>query len=629
MCGIAGWLGKIEEKTALKMISSLDHRGPDNQSYKIFNNACLAHTRLSIIDLSSNGDQPISDKDGIIWVVFNGEIYNHKQLKQEFISQENDFKGKSDSEILPYLYLKYGDTFVSKLNGMFSIAVYDTRNNKLLVTRDRFGIKPLFYSIIKKGLVFSSEINALKVVPGINLDINEQSIYDFAALSYIPAPSTFYKNIFSLEPGTSLVATFKDTISYDIFKYKTWSIDPDKNSVFANVSNNVENLLTKSVSDQLETDAPFGSLLSGGIDSSLVSSIAQKKSKEQINTYSVKFSDSIYDETWAAKSVANKIGSNHKVLDVQENTGSWDFIIDNLMNCGQPFADTSMFAMNSISKLMVKEGRKMVLAGDGGDEGFGGYKYYLALPKIINYKKLPQVLWNSIDQVLSFLYRKKIINSTFAGSFHDFANSNNTALIRNLFSHIRENEQRELFRNNNYLSTDRLFEKQWDYPNEGLLNQSESIIAQTTEVNIRLQLPNDFLFKVDISSMKEGLEVRVPMLDNDLIDYALKIPRKHKAYKGQTKLALRDIAKKLLPKDVANKVKMGFSIPVDDWIDDDCRNRIYKTLNREDSPLSLILEKKIYSHWLEAFNNKKQVRGISRGGLYYRIIMLLSLDLHL
>ena len=133
MCGIAGWLGKIEEKTALKMISSLDHRGPDNQSYKIFNNACLAHTRLSIIDLSSNGDQPISDKDGIIWVVFNGEIYNHKQLKQEFISQENDFKGKSDSEILPYLYLKYGDTFVSKLNGMFSIAVYDTRNNKLLV----------------------------------------------------------------------------------------------------------------------------------------------------------------------------------------------------------------------------------------------------------------------------------------------------------------------------------------------------------------------------------------------------------------------------------------------------------------------------------------------------------------
>ena len=629
MCGIAGWIGDIEESTAKRMMSALEHRGPDNQAYKLFNNACLAHTRLSIIDFSSNGDQPISDKDETVWVVFNGEIYNHKQLKKEFLNQGCSFKGRSDSEILPYLYLKYGDEFVNKLNGMFSIALYDTRNNKLLITRDRFGIKPVFYSVIKEGLVFSSEINALKQVPSISLDINEQSIYDFTALSYIPAPYTFYNNIFSIEPGTTLSATFDNIVNYQIKKYKRWDIAPDNSHLFQSVVDNVDILLSKSVSEQLESDAPLGALLSGGIDSSLISAIAQSELGAQINTYSVKFSDAAYDETWAAKSVADHIGSNHTVLNMKGRTGSWDFIVDNLLHCGQPFADTSMFAMNSISRLMANEGCKVVLSGDGGDEGFGGYRYYSQLPYIVNYKKLPKFVWKSIDRVLNLLFRAKIINSTFPGSFHDFVNSNNSSMIRNLFSHIREDEQKKLFHNKQYLSTDRYFDKQWGYPNEEGLNSSEMIIAQATEANFRLSLPNDYLFKVDITSMKESLEVRVPMLDNDLIDYAIQISRKHKVYKNQTKLVLRDLARKKLPEEVANKRKMGFSIPVDDWIDADSRNMIYETLNRKSSTLHHILDKKVYSDWLEAFNRNTQVRGISVGGLNYRIIMLLSLDLHL
>ena len=300
MCGIAGWLGASADgkDSAGGMVRALRHRGPDADGIKSWPQATLVHTRLSIIDLTPAGAQPMANEDGTVWTVFNGEIYNHRELRRNLEKQGHLFRGHSDTEVLPHLYEEEGLDFVKKLRGMFALAIFDTRRHVLMLARDRFGIKPLFYAPSKDRLAFASEIRALLGLPGIDTRPDRQAIYDFAALFYIPAPETFYTGIRALEPGEILEARLDvDGVLWRTRAYHRWSIAPDLALTLDQATDRADELLTTAVHRQMESDVPLGTLLSGGIDSSLVSVAAQTALTQGLRTFNVKFSEEEYDET--------------------------------------------------------------------------------------------------------------------------------------------------------------------------------------------------------------------------------------------------------------------------------------------------------------------------------------------
>jgi asparagine synthase (glutamine-hydrolysing) len=631
MCGIAGWLGFVPEaqKCASRMAQSLRHRGPDAHGIKALDSATLIHTRLSIIDLSATGAQPMANEDKTVWTVFNGEIYNHRELRRALQSRGHIFKGHSDTEVLPHLYEEHGTELLAKLRGMFAVAIYNKPARTLLLARDRFGIKPLFYAPAKNRLAFASEIKTLLQLPGIDRRPDRQAIYDFAALSYIPAPETFYAGIRALEPGEILEARLEtDRVIWKVRKYHQWRIAPNIKMTPAQATDQAEALLTTAVTNQLESDVPLGALLSGGIDSSLVSAAAQAAIPGRLRTYNVKFSDEQYDETWAALAVAKHIGSRHETLNMDGVKGTWDHITDLLLHAGQPFADTSLFAVNAVCRLM-RQHVTVALSGDGGDEGFGGYELYWHIAKIAGLQRLPATILRSAAVSLLPLSRLRLVRDSLPQTIRRLAGADDTAVIQNLFCWIRDEEHSRLCRDTDLLPVRRLFERQWQHELPPETSRLERLSAHTTEVNTRLVLPNDFLFKVDTASMKESLEIRVPMLDEELFAFGLSLPHDLKVNGRTCKRVLRAVAERTLPPAVAHKPKLGFSIPVDSWVDADFKSRLRETLLSPSNLLSEFFHPEVYRPMVQSFCEGRAYPGISREGLYQRAIMFLSLDLSL
>jgi asparagine synthase (glutamine-hydrolysing) len=632
MCGIAGWLGSLSNGSdyADHMAQALRHRGPDGLGIRIWPYAALVHTRLSIIDLSSNGAQPIGNEDGTVWAVFNGEIYNHRDLRRRLEDRGHIFKGRSDSEVIPHLYEEDGPDFIAKLRGMFAIAVFDTRRNRLILARDRFGIKPVFYTQGADRLGFASEIRALRTLPDIDDRPDRQAVYDFAALFYIPAPETFYTGIRAMRPGELLVAEFgPGGISCRSHMYHTWIIAPDPSMALDQATDRAEALLTAAVDSQLESDVPLGTLLSGGIDSSLVSAAAQKCTDRRIKTFNVRFADKEYDETWAAVATAHHIGSDHMTLDMENGQGTWEHITGLLRQAGQPFADTSLFAAHAVCRLM-RQHVTVALSGDGGDEAFGGYNTYWRLAGISRLQALPAVLWSAGGFALAVLEKAGMAGRYRSDRLQEFAEADDTSIVQHLSCWIREQELSRLCVDHaKLLPIRRLFEPQWEYRFSGRAARIERLSAHATETGVRLNLPHDYLFKVDTASMSHSLEVRVPMLDEELFQFGLSLPHRLKV-EGQTgKRVLRSLAKRRLPSAVASKPKGGFSIPVDSWATDQFRSQLRETLLKPASRLADFFRPEVYRPIVEAFCDRTACPNVSRQGLYQRIIMLLSVQLSL
>lgn len=631
MCGIGGWLGNLpcSEDRGEKMAQVMFHRGPDAHGIRSWPEATLVHTRLGIIDLSVAGAQPMTNEDGTVWVVFNGEIYNHCELRRNLEARGHVFKGHSDTEVLPHLYEETGLDFVNKLRGMFALAIYDTKTHTLILARDRFGIKPLFYAAGKDCLAFASEIRALLEVPGIDRSPDRQAIYDFAALFYIPAPETFYRGIRALEPGELIIANMGNgQLSWKTCIYHQWAIDTDPSLTLENATDLADELVTRAVHRQLESDVPLGSLLSGGIDSSLVSAAAQLALSGSLQTFNVQFSEGDYDETWAALEVANHIQSRHQTLAMNGHRGTWDHVTELLLHAGQPFADTSLFAANAVCRLM-RTHVTVALSGDGGDEAFGGYDLYWQIARIAGVQKLPVPVWRQASRVLTPLARLGAVPEHLPQRAREITGADDTAIVQDLFCWIRTDEHKRLCQTANVLPVRRLFEPRWKHYLPRVKSRIERLSAHATEVNARLALPNDFLFKVDMASMKESLEVRVPMLDEDLFAFGLSLPHCLKV-KGRTcKRVLREVAKRKLPFLVANKPKRGFGIPVDSWVDTDFRARLKDVLLGSTSKLPEFFRAEVYRPVIEAFSNGRVCSNISRQGVYHRAIMLLSLQLAL
>ena len=631
MCGIAGWLGRGEPDPdlAARMMAALRHRGPDATGCRSWPEAALVHTRLSIIDLASTGAQPMGNENGTVWIVFNGEIYNHREHRQRLEARGHVFRGHSDAEILPHLYEEEGADLFAGLRGMFAIAIYDSQRRRLLLGRDRFGIKPLFYAADAGHLGFASEINALRLLPWVDDRPDRQAIYDFAALTYIPAPQTFYAGIRSLEPGELLEAEFDgEAVEWTVRRYHRWSIAPDQSLTLDGAIDRADRLLEKAVQSQLESDVPLGSLLSGGIDSSLVSEAAQRGVPGGVKTFNVSFADSAYDETWAALEVARSIGSQHQTLHMDAMPGSWEHVTGLLRHAGQPFADTSIFAVSGISHLMRKH-VTVALSGDGGDEAFGGYESYLRIQKILTWQSLPVAARRAGVLGARALARMAVMSERLPQRIRELSEADDVGILDTLQCWVRADERAQLSRADGLLPVRRLFEPQWEYRFPRKASRLERLSAHNTEINVRLRLPNDYLFKVDMASMRDGLEVRVPFLDEDLFDFGMTLPHRLRVHGALCKRVLREIAGRRLPAAVARKPKMGFSIPVDSWVTAEFKSRLRDYLLGPSSKLSEYFWPDVYRPMVEAFCDGRGWPGVSRAGLYHRVIVLLATQIAL
>jgi asparagine synthase (glutamine-hydrolysing) len=438
-----------------------------------------------------------------------------------------------------------------------------------------------------------------------------------------------YSGIRALQPGEMLEARLETKgVTWKTGSYHRWSITPDPSLTLDQATDKADALLTAAVRAQLESDVPLGALLSGGIDSSLVSVAAQEALADGLRTYNVSFSEKDYDETWSALAVADCIRSRHKTLDMESASGSWELITGLLLHAGQPFADTSIFAVNAICRLM-REHVTVALSGDGGDEGFGGYSVYWRIARIARWQKLPNVIWRGTSLGLRPFARLGAVSDQLPRRLDELVSSDGTSVIQSMFCWIPEKEHRLLCRDKDLLPVRRLFETQWEHRLPVRVSRVERLSAHLTEINTRLTLPNDFLFKVDTASMKEGLEVRVPMLDEDLFALGLSLPHRLKVNGRSCKRVLRAIAKRKLPRAVATKPKHGFGIPIDKWVDEDFKASLRDVLLGSSSRLPEFFFPEVYKPIIEAFSDGRCCPGVARGSLYQLAIMLLAVQLTL
>ncbi len=600
MCGIAGYVGTGNEEVLKKMTDTINYRGPDDNGFYLENDVGLGMRRLSVIDLKT-GKQPIFNENKEIAMVFNGEIYNFQELRNNLIARGHKFYTNSDTEVIIHQYEEDAEKCFEKLNGMFSLAIWDKPKRKLILARDRYGEKPLYWSKSENTLIFSSEIKGILAHPLVRKDLSHLAIYQYFSFDYVPQPFTIFKEINKLENGTFLI--FKDN-QIAIEKFYNIKIDKSKIS-FQESKIKLENLLNDAVSKRLISDVPLGIFLSGGIDSSVITYFA-KKNREDIKTFSVGFEEKSFDETFYAKQAADYLKTNHTHIKFSSKD-LLEIIPKIIEKLDEPFGDPSILPTYLLSKF-VRENVTVALGGDGGDELFMGYPNH-QIQKLVNLFGLKNLkskiaYVNSLEKIfpvsnknLVFSYKlKKYAHSLFfPGLYRDFLNIGGYVRdIDNLFKF--KINQEEIFK-----FADEFLEEYRGYNYQEKIN----ILFQ------KYYLEDDILFKVDRASMYNSLEVRAPFLDFRLADFINSLPLKYKLRGLTGKYILREVMKNKLPKSIINRKKKGFGIPLTMWLKKDLKNYMLETLNRKDIDSFGIInydfvEKLINDH----LNNKKDNRKI-------------------
>ena len=602
MCGISGVLSDKEnnsidiKRTAAIMSSILSHRGPDDSGLWINpENICaMSHSRLAIIDLSSAGHQPMNSQCGRYTIVFNGEIYNHHHLKVELERSKlcnSIWKGHSDTEILLEAIRVWGlKQALQKSNGMFAIALWDHKKKRLSLARDRLGEKPLYFGWVNRNFAFASELKAFNAFPEFSNQIDENALNLFLQYSYVPAPYSIYKDIYKLEPGTILSLSREDSQSalnqlpvaplncgsINIEKY--WALDSiaadgQSNLILdeENAMEELERILIDSIKLQSISDVPIGAFLSGGTDSSLIAALMQKHHSNPINTFSIGFNESSFNEAIHAKEVAQFLGTNHHEFYVSDNEAR-DVIPLLSSMYSEPFADSSQIPTFLVSKL-ARSSVTVALTGDAGDELFGGYNRYSLgshLWKRFNFLpfKIRQMLGASLEKIPP----QKL--DQFLKVLPWFIGINLLGDKVHKFSRAMQHSQSlgEMYRS---LTMDDSFFKGSLIGNKNLpsLINRYPEISQLTDPEHRMMawdslsyLTDDILCKVDRASMSVGLETRVPMLDYRLVEFAWKLPLNMKIRNGQSKWILKELLYRHVPKKIIDRPKAGFSIPLDQWL---------------------------------------------------------------
>lgn len=583
MCGITGifafnQLGRFNMINLSKATSALESRGPDNHGLYHNEMVGLGHRRLSIIDTSIEANQPMTDVSGRYKLIFNGEIYNYKELRNQLESKGVNFSNQSDTEVLLNLLIEEGADCLSKLNGFFAFAFYDAHENTLLLARDRFGIKPLHIYEDEDKLLFASEVKSL-LAYGIEKKLNVEALHNYLQLNYLPSSMSMLEGMRKLLPGHYLRIVGGKIEEYC---YYETSIDIEGNP-FAESQIEFKSLLENAVTDRLVSDVPLGTFLSGGVDSSVISAIAAKH-VDQLQTFSIGYKDEPYfDETKYANQVAKHINSQHTVFKLT-NDDLFSHLYDMLDYLDEPFADSSALAVYILSK-ETKKNVTVALSGDGADELFAGYNKHRAIHKMLHIGAKEKLvsgfsgLWNALpksrNNPITNTFRQldrfaKAIRMSPADRYWAWAAIGDSQYATGL---IKDESQK--LKSNPFQ----------------LHNSKGESVNDTLMADLKLVLPSDMLTKVDLMSMANSLEVRVPFLDHRVVEFAFKLPINSKINHSDKKRIVKETFKSYLPENLFNRKKHGFEVPLLGWL----RNELNSLIENDLLKPSFIEEQGIFN----------------------------------
>jgi len=572
MCGIAGIFAfnsknNPTEDLLQQMGQCLIHRGPDDSGIYKDNNLGFSFRRLSIIDLSPKGHQPMHDLDQSITLVCNGEIYNYQSLRLELKKKGYSFKSETDVETLIYAYKEWGENFIDRIEGMFAFALWDKREGKLFLARDRLGIKPLYYYLDDGIFAFASEIKSILTIPSVQKEIDEISFYQYLTWMQVPSPRTIYKNIKKLLPGECVVINKN---SKPIFKkYWTLKINEDLSKSDEYWEEGLEHHLSEAVKKHLISDVPVGVFLSGGVDSSTLVALAAPLQKEKVKTFSVSFENEVdFDETLFQKRVSSLYKTDHIVKN--ESIDFTNDLVSLLKESDEPFAISSAFALSHLCEI-TSQHVKVVLSGDGADELLGGYSTrYIKAQKAYYQSRFfaQKTLTKRLDRTLDHL----MLNSAFSSQkishklrkLFFYSLSDFSTLYQSKIQNSLNPFEKALIVNANIYNefAEALTENYDNSWNDSLKNKTN----QALEFELKTMLPDEMLTKADRCSSMHSLEARVPFLDDQLVSFCLKMPLKYKTNNNEGKILLKKIMEKHLPKSLLYRKKQGFNVPLSSYL---------------------------------------------------------------
>jgi len=630
MCGIAGLIGVhgVDRQKLDSIVSSMSavlaNRGPDDHGVwsDETSGVALGHRRLSIIDLSEHGHQPMHSACGRFVTVFNGEIYNFRELSKILAEAGHVFRGHSDTEVLLAAITEWGiEKAVQRLNGMFAIAVWDKKERVLHLVRDRLGEKPLYYGWVGDVFLFGSELKALHAYENFNPTVNRDALALYFRYRYVPYPYSIYEGIYKLTPG-SILTVHPEKPGQLLEPIPYWSLqevvekgvaEPFTNSE-SEIISNFEQILGDAVEMCMVSDVPLGAFLSGGIDSSSIVALMQSRSSRPVETYSIGFNEADYDEAIYAKAVANHLGTSHTELYVTAKE-AMDVIPLLAQMYDEPFADSSQIPTHLVARL-ARDHVTVSLSGDGGDELFAGYwRHFMAMRIWKNSQRLPQVLrkmaahsitsfspstWDGLRKNVEFLLPRKLHNFPVGDRAYKLA------------SIINANNKREMYR---ALVSD------WKNTEQLVLNGKEPCLEPIDEsdalplsdfrnemmyMDAINYLPGDILTKVDRATMAVSLEARVPFLDPNVIAFASRVPMDMKIRNGKGKWLLRQLLKRYLPESMFNRPKMGFGVPIDSWLRGPLREWAEEMLDEKRlSEQGLVNPRMVREYWHEHLSGRR------------------------
>ena len=570
MCGICGKLN-FEKGASVKpaliraMIDTIRHRGPDDDGVHLASEVGLGFVRLSIIDLSS-GHQPLSNENGTVWIVFNGEIYNYRELRSFLLSKGHVFKTHSDTEVIVHLYEELGPDCVQKLRGMFAFAIWDENRKTLFLARDRVGIKPLYYALNQNSIVFASEIKAILADPAISRDLAPEIIDRFLTFLYVPGEETLLKGIRKLAPGHHLLVKNGTT---EVRQY--WDLQFSKPSTTLSLDDaerELSSLLAESVELHMIADVPVGVLLSGGVDSTAVLSFAKERTDKEISSYTVGFSDSgVADERPYAKLAADTFGTQHHDMTITAADFA-EFIPQYVWHMEEPVCEPPAVAMYYVSKL-AKNYVKVLLSGEGGDEAFAGYSNYRNIFWLERLKRVMPALNGAVSRGLGNAWSQSSRLAKYAplmnAKFPDYYYSRTSSPYR-----YSGNAMRALYSADFERSIDHEYSAE---PLQKLFSKvkDQAILDQMLYIDTKTWLPDDLLIKADKMTMANSLELRVPLLDHKVLEFAAALPTNYKLKGFSLKYILKRALSKRVPSAILKRKKAGFPVPYDSWMRGDLK----------------------------------------------------------
>jgi asparagine synthase (glutamine-hydrolysing) len=569
MCGITGWANLDSHAPPPDgardllhaMCERMVHRGPDSEGLFVTAGASLGMRRLAIIDLVT-GEQPAFNEDRSIVVVLNGEIYNYRELRTLLEKRGHSFRSASDTEVLPHLYEEYGDAMVNELNGMFAFALWDSKRRRLLIARDRFGEKPLYWGVFDKALLFASEPKVLLAHPAVKPSLNLQALRQYLSFDYVPAPLTIYCGINKL-PAAHRLTLESGEVKIDRYwhlNYTTTEPVPSEREA----ADHLRELMADAVRMRLVSDVPLGVLLSGGVDSSTIAALAVRASSEAVKTFSISFAEASFDESAYARGVAKFLGTDHHEERLSANLAA-NLVSEIGAWMDEPFSDPSLVPTYLLSRFTRKH-VTVALGGDGGDELFAGYPMYAGHRWAEVYKHVPGFLRRLIEPVVRSL-PVKTKNLSFdykALKFITGARYDTVTRHHIWFGSFTPDQQQQLLTPAALAATDSEIYAEARQIAEECNN--DDLVTRMQSVDTRLYLAEDILTKVDRASMAVSLEVRAPFLDPRVAEFAASLPCNYKLRGMKTKYILKKAVRDLLPGFVTRRGKKGFGVPVAEWL---------------------------------------------------------------